>query len=201
MLFLGAFIMLFFAIDLFRNKAEKAPEFDFADTLRPELYDQSPRQGKENAKAVIYEYADFNCASCKAQQSTIKQIMRKYEAQALRVWKDFPFISESSAKAAIAARCAGKQEKFWEYHDSLFANQGFFDEISLASAAKGLNLNIDHFTKCMEDDKISYLVEQDFREGQALGVDSTPTLVIGDIALVGVSSFEDIEKAIISATK
>ncbi|PIN93158.1 hypothetical protein COU54_04145 [Candidatus Pacearchaeota archaeon CG10_big_fil_rev_8_21_14_0_10_31_24] len=194
---LGVLILLFFGIDLMSNKTEKNEEFDFSGITRPIFYDESPIQGATDSKIILYEYADFNCPSCLAGQKPILEIMKKYGKQVSHVWKDFPFLAPSSVQAAIAARCAENQGKFWEYHDWLFTNQGVLETTSFESGAKLLNLDIENFTACLLDDKIASLVQRDFAEAQALGIGTTPTLVIGDVALVGIVSFAEIEKALL----
>ncbi|PIP67288.1 MAG: hypothetical protein COV79_00890 [Parcubacteria group bacterium CG11_big_fil_rev_8_21_14_0_20_41_14] len=195
---IGALIVLVFGIDIIRNRSNQEKEFDFSGITRPILYEQSPRTGPSSAKITIYEYADFNCPSCKAQSADLNRAIEKYKSSVRLVWKDFPFLSASSKQAAIAARCAKAQEKFWEYHDWLFNNQNILSDAAFESGAQLFGLNTLAFTQCLQDDTIENLVEQDFREGQALGIDSTPTIVIGDVGLVGVSSYQDLEAAIIN---
>ncbi|MBU2575890.1 thioredoxin domain-containing protein [Patescibacteria group bacterium] len=197
LLSLGALVILFFGIDLARNRADKRSEFDFSGITRPLLYNESPSKGQ--GELAIYEYADFSCASCKAMRPIMRLIMEKYSSQARHVWKDFPFLAQSSRDAAIAARCAHEQGKFWEYHDWIFENQNVLAPVSFETGARALSLDIAGFTSCMLDDTISALVERDFQEAQALGINTTPTIVIGDVALVGVVEFEDIERAILNA--
>jgi len=198
LLSLGALIMLFFAADLISNRQQNSQEFDFSGIMRPIFYNESPVQGSENAKLVIYEYGDFSCLFCKSMSPIISQIMEKYGAQVQYVWKDFPFLSETSSDAAIAARCAGKQGKFWEYHDWLFERQEALTSVPFDSGARSLDLDVVKFTSCILDDTIPFLVERDFQEGHALGVNETPTIVIGDVALVGVVEFGEIERAILT---
>ncbi|MAG29250.1 hypothetical protein CL632_03875 [bacterium] len=195
---IGIILILFLGYDVISKQASKAPEFDFTGIARPITYKESPSRGADSAKLAIYEYADFTCLGCFSMQQTIKQLISKYDSQVQHVWKDFPFLSNSSKQAAIAARCAYDQGKFWEYHDWLFANQADIALINFSDGAIGLGLDNERFTRCLEDDKIANLVDRDFAEAQALGIDETPTLVIGDVALVGVQEFSNIENLIIS---
>ena len=198
---LGAIVLLFFAISIFRDSKSSGPKFDFSGITRPILYDESPRKGDQNPDIVIYEYGDFTCPHCLAMEPVIKQIIGKYKSKVLFVWKDFPVLSANSIQSATAARCAGEQGKFWEYHDWLFNNQESLlnaDSSTYQSASRALSLNEESFAKCLSDDKIKDLVERDFAEGMSLGIDSTPTIVIGDVALEGEREFGEIDNVIIT---
>ncbi|MBI2637017.1 MAG: thioredoxin domain-containing protein, partial [Parcubacteria group bacterium] len=89
----------------------------------------------------------------------------------------------------------------WEYHNWLFANQDELGSISFAQGAAGLAIDEADFTSCLSDDTITTLVERDFAEGQALGITQTPTLVIGDVALVGTQTFEEVERMLVPLLK
>lgn len=197
MVFLGVLVIFFFGVDLWRNREQSKPQFDFSGALRPTAYRESPTKGATDPKAVMYEYADFNCPHCAEFQSVISRVLAKHPDQVRLVWKDFPFLSQASRDAAVAARCAGEQGKFWEYHDWLFSNQGEVSSSALLQGADALALDGERFTACLEDDTIQTLVERDFAEGRALGIDQTPTLVIGDVAVVGTQTFEEVERVLV----
>src|SRR3990167_2108621 len=105
--------------------------------------------GNPAAKVVLVEYGDFQCPFCgKFFKTTEKQLVDIYikQGKAVLVWRDFAFLGEESFRAAEAARCAGEQNKFWEYHDYLFNNQrgeneGAFSDSILKSFAKTLKLD------------------------------------------------------------
>jgi protein-disulfide isomerase len=196
---LGIIIILFFGYDLFRAWQEGRPEFDFSGVRRPITYSESPTRGAKNAQVVLYEYADFNCPGCTTARTRIEQVLSTYSAQVQLVWKDFPFISENSETAAVAARCAHTQGKFWEYHDWLFTNQSPVEPLDLSAGAQLLGLDSERFTECLSDAKVLRLVSRDFAEARALGIDETPTIVIGGVALVGVVETSEIEQAIKNA--
>ena len=79
---------------------------------------------KGSGPIEILEFSDFECPYCQKAQSMIREMLAKYEGKVKLVWKDFPLPNhEYAVPAAVAARCAQEQGKFWEYHDVLFANQ------------------------------------------------------------------------------
>ena len=103
-------------------------------------------------------------------------------------WRDFPYQGQESVDAALAARAAQAQGKFWEYHDLLYNNQssgnsGGYSEGNLISLAEEAGLDRRRF-------------EGDLEEGQGLGISGTPTFFINDQVLVGLQPLEVFEKAI-----
>ncbi|MDP3785182.1 MAG: thioredoxin domain-containing protein [bacterium] len=105
--------------------------------------------GNPSAKVAVIEYGDFQCPFCgKFFKTTEQQLKETYlkSGKTAFVWRDFAFLGEESFRAAEAARCAGEQGKFWEYHDYLFNNQrgenaGAFSDRSLKSFAATLGLD------------------------------------------------------------
>ena len=99
--------------------------------------------------------------------------------------------------AAIAARVAQGQGKFWEYHDLLYANQtlGFSDE-TLVELAGEAGLDVDKFERDFESGRYEQVVARDFQEGQEQGVSGTPTFVVNGKVIVGFQSLEVFEQVI-----
>lgn len=183
-----------FGVDLWRGREQSKQEFDFSGITRPTQFPESPSRGAADPAVVIYEYADFSCSHCAEYQGVISRVASTHGTHVRLVWKDFPFLSQASKDASVAARCAHKQGMFWEYQNWLFASQGALGSVSFADGAAELGLNLASFTSCLSDATIPSLVERDFAEGRALGITETPTLVIGDVALVGAQTFEEVER-------
>ena len=97
-----------------------------AETRKQINLNDAPSKGPADAKVVLVEYADFECPSCKALDTTLRNILPKYP-QVRLVYKDFPLIEIHpwAMTAAIAGRCAYDQshEAFWKFHDLVFDNQ------------------------------------------------------------------------------
>lgn len=128
----------------------------------------------------------------------MRQIQEKYgETGLVRLeFKQFAFLSQESVWAAEASLCADAQGQFWPYHDMLFANQGQYSQSNLKRYAKELGLNPVAFDNCLDSGEYSQEVQDQLAEGEARGVNSTPTLYINDIELVGVRTFEILEEII-----
>jgi protein-disulfide isomerase len=90
-------------------------------------------------------------------------------------WRDFPLEFHQNAKpAAMAARAAGEQGKFWEMHGKLFGNQQRLDRPSLEKYASELGLNMSKFKAALDSNKYGSDIEADMKAGQAVGVSGTP---------------------------
>lgn len=182
---LGIAVILFFGLSLSQRgrQIKKQTENPFAGIDRPQIYSESPREGK-GGKVVLFEYASFTCPHCRAAQPLVAKMYGKYKDKILHVWKDFPHDGDEAKKAAIAARCAGEQGKFWQYHDWLYTQDNISDA-SYTAGAGVLKLDEDKFAACLGKPETLDLVERDLLEGYTLGIDTAPTIVLGDRALVG----------------
>jgi protein-disulfide isomerase len=121
------------------------------------------------------------------------------EDGALRVeWRDFPYLGQESLNAAVAARAAQEQGKFWEYHELLYRNQsGGFSVEKLLGLADEAGLDVERFEEDLSSpDRYTKVVAEDFREGQERGISGTPTFVINGQVIAGLQPVEVYEDAI-----
>jgi protein-disulfide isomerase len=113
------------------------------------------------------------------------------------VHRDFPLDGHAQAfLAARAARCAGEQGRFWDYHRSLMLDRGDMTEIDLRQRALGLKLDLAPFSACLGSDRHDGLIREGLEAGLRLGVSSTPTFFINGQMLVGARPFEDFQEMI-----
>ena len=112
-------------------------------------------------------------------------------------WRDFPYLGQESVNAAMAARAAQEQGKFWEYHDLLYENQpGGFSEEKLVELAREMGLDVEKFEADLSSGRYERAVLEDFREGQRRGISGTPTFIINGHVLAGLQPLEVYRKAI-----
>jgi protein-disulfide isomerase len=160
--------------------------------------------GREDAPATMEVWADFQCPSCGIfSRSTEPRLIRDYVAPGrLRiVFRDFAFIGNESTAAAIAARAAESQGKFWPYHDWLFANQsgenkGAFRREILIAIASEIGLDVSAFEADLDDVSLADAVRAETATGSRIPVSVTPTLIIGDQVIKGVPAWEDLSAAV-----
>jgi protein-disulfide isomerase len=159
-----------------------------------------PALGNAGAPVVMIEYGDFRCPFCGkfAREVEPKLVDEYVESGTLRMeWRDFPYLGRESVGAALAARAAQEQGKFWEYHDLLYENQsgGFSDE-RLVELAREAGLDVEEFEADLASGRHEEAVARDFQEGQRIGITGTPTFVINGEVLAGAQPIEVFEDAI-----
>ena len=148
---------------------------------------QANTAGDPDAPIRIEEFSDFQCPFCaRFYQDTERQLVDAYVAtgKVQFVYRSFGLgIGPESEAAAEAAYCAGDQDRFWEMHDIIFANQtaenvGDYTDRRLRAFAETIGLEMSEFGSCFDSGKYSDQVNQDLRDGQAAGVNATPTFII-----------------------
>jgi protein-disulfide isomerase len=121
------------------------------------------------------------------------------------IWRDMAWIGDESRTAAQAARCAGHQGKFWEYHDTLYRNQrgtnaGAFSSANLQRFAADLGLDSAAFNTCLAQGADVAAIQQDLTAAREQGITSTPVFLIGEERLAGGQSvarfFEVVDAAL-----
>ena len=109
----------------------------------------------------------------------LEQVLEKNPTQVKLVFKNFPIRNHKFAMpAAVAALAAGKQGKFWEFHDLLFKDYNRLNEQKVNEIAQKLKLDIKKFEKDRKDPRIIELIRRDILEGNQAGVRGTPTIFI-----------------------
>ncbi len=149
--------------------------------------------GDQNAPVTIIEYGDFQCPFCgKFFKDTESSVREKYvkTGKVKFIYRDFAFLGPESTWAANAARCAGEQGKFWQYHDYLYSNQkgenqGAFGKDNLKSFALALGLDKEKFNSCLDSEKYNDLIQQETKVGGEAGVSGTPASFINGTLYAG----------------
>lgn len=195
LLWVGGFIVLLIlllASPSIINALKPAGEFvRITPEARP--LENGKAVGNPNAKVMIEVYEDFQCPSCKEYVNSVEKQLTEStyisDGQVYYVFRQYPFIDSNSVtkeshQAANASMCALEQERFWDYHDILFANQGTvenggsFNDKRLQAFAESLGLDMTAFNACFGADKYSADIEADFQKGETAGVTGTPTVFL-----------------------
>lgn len=164
----------------------------FADNLAKLHIDDNPSEGPADGKVTVVEFSDFECPHCRAFSQTLREVAPQYP-QVRFVFKDFPLtqIHPWAETAAIAARCAFIQQPkvFWTFQAQIFDNQDLISaenvwEKVIAFAAQD-NLDADAFKTCMSSTEVKAAVDANHRDGEALSVNSTPTIFVNGRPLDG----------------
>ena len=168
------------------------------------LPDTVPFLGSADAKVVVVEYADFQCPFCgRFHEDAYKSIKAEYvdSGKVKFVYQDFAFLGKESVRSAEAAKCAGEQGQYWQYHDWLFThqngeNEGAFADANLKKFARDLKLNTKEFNTCFDSGKFAVNVEQETADGRNFGVSGTPTTFVNGKPFVGAQPYANFKQAI-----
>jgi len=195
---LGLMVFVFFFIRTQPIPLPKPTVSSASPTQTPTITFADPSRGPVTAKVTLVEYADFECTACKEMSSVIDIAMKTFPNDVRLVWKDVPNDSAHThaTAAAIAARCAQQQGKFWEYGSLLFDRQTYLSDAIFTQTAADLNLNADKFAKCVSTKDPMPIVKKDMQEGVDLGLVATPTLFVGSQSIVGVPTIDELNKTI-----
>jgi protein-disulfide isomerase len=144
--------------------------------------DDGRAQGKADAPLTLIEYSDFTCGYCmKFFKETLPKLQATYidTGKVRFVYRDYPRADRGvGVEAAVAARCAGAQGRYWAMHDRLFGEGGRLDSGSFKSAAKSMGLDQAEFGKCFDERRHLESIFQDRREANRWGFHGTPGFIL-----------------------
>ena len=149
--------------------------------------------GRVDAPVVLAEWGDFQCPFCRLYATTTEpELIRRYvDAGLVRIeWHDFAYLGPESVLEARAARAAGAQGRFWDFHAALYRdqppeNRGDVTPDTLAATAARLGLDVERFRRDLADPGIAAAVSADQELGARLGVGGVPSFVVGDQLIFG----------------
>jgi len=156
----------------------------------------SPAKGATKPSVTIVEFSDFECPYCSEVQTTLKQVMDNYGKDVRLVFKHLPLEGHRhSLPAARAAYCAAEQDRFWQFHDALFASRnlspGVFDQI-----ATDLGLGMTKFRACLTSEQSRSAIVKDIETARLFSIDSTPSFIVNGKLIKGALSFNEFQKII-----
>lgn len=167
--------------------------------------DGAPATGPAKAPVTIVEFTDYQCPYCHRAQAVIDEVLQRYAGKVRLVHLDFPLDGHPEAlPAARAARCAGEQGKFWEYHRGLMSQPGRLDTADLAGRAAALQLRADAFSSCLSSSRHDAAIDAELRHGSELGVTGTPAYFVNGRMLSGarpIESFAEVIDAELGSTQ
>jgi protein-disulfide isomerase len=165
-------------------------EPDANTRFRAEIKD-APIKGSKDALVTIVQFSDFQCPFCSRVEPTISKVMDEYKGKVRVAWRDLPLPFHPNAMpAAIAARAAKDQGKFWEMHDKIFADQQHMDRPTYEKYAQDLGLNMGKFKAALDAEKGKDSIKADSDAGGKIGARGTPAFFINGKFLSGAQPFE-----------
>ena len=164
--------------------------------------------GDPDAAVIVDVFEDPQCPACGLFTERIEPLLIAgpvTDGEVFFTYKDMAFLGPESFEAAAAMRVAEAMDgKFWDYHQALFHNQsgendGAFTLDRLADIAELVGLDRETFLAEMEKPDYRAAVETETEEARTLGINSTPSLIVGGEVIRGVPTWEDLSDLIQSA--
>lgn len=159
-------------------------------------------QGPSSAPITLVEYGDYQCYVCKVASPVVKQLQKELKGQLRFVFRHFPLKQSHpyAFMAAQAAEAAHRQNKFWEMHDLLYANQLQLSPNLWIQLAEQLQLDIEKFKKDFESSDIAQKIETEFSAGVRSGVNGIPCFFINGERYDGHPFYDSIKQALLKNT-
>jgi protein-disulfide isomerase len=154
-----------------------------AQKVRVKLSDNEYVLGSKEAPLVVVEFTDFQCPYCNRFYTQIfPELKKEYiDTGKMRfLTHEFPLDFHPQAMpAAMAARCAGEQGKYWEMKDALMTNSANLSSDLITQLARDRGLDMDKYKACVESGKYREQIAQEGPAARAIGINGTPSFVIG----------------------
>ncbi len=161
-------------------------------------------RGNIDAKVFLIEYSDYECPFCARFHPTAKQVVDEYGDDVAWVFRHFPLeqIHQKARAAALASECVaeiGGEDAYWEFSDSIFADQTQLNDIDAVAASVGVSGGA--YDSCVESEKYADKVEEQYQGGLTAGITGTPGNIVmnqnGDAWLIpGALPYEQIKVTI-----
>ena len=156
----------------------------------------SPVKGATNPLVTIVEFSDFECPFCNQVQPMLKQVMEAYGKDVRLVFKHLPSEGHrNSLPAARAAYCAAEQDRFWQFHDALFASENLSPPV-FEKIASDLGLGLPKFQECLNSEQSRLAIVKDLEAARLYRIDSTPSFIVNGKLIKGAVSFVDFQRII-----
>lgn len=177
-----------------KEAAEAMYKARFADSSKVTVeVGTSPWKGVETAPIQIVEWADFQCPHCKLMVGELEALMARFPGKIRVVFKQFPLDGHPAARpAALAAKAAQRQGKFWQLHKLLFENQETLDATNIRKFAADAGLDLAKLDADLASPEVAKAVDDEKAQGEAARLPGTPYLVINGRPFAGTAK-EDLE--------
>jgi protein-disulfide isomerase len=165
----------------------------------------SPRQvtlGNPQGDVTVVEFFDYNCGYCKRAMADMLDLL-KNDAKLKFVLKEFPVLGEGSVHAAQVAAAVRMQDKagkkYLEFHQKLLSGRGAADKTRALAVAKEVGLDVARIEKDMASDEVKAQLEESFKLAEALGLNGTPSYVVGSDVVIGAVGLNALKEKVNSA--
>jgi protein-disulfide isomerase len=166
----------------------------------------SPRQvtiGNLQGDVSVVEFFDYNCGYCKRAMADMLELI-KGDAKVRFVLKEFPVLGEGSMQAAQVAAAVRMQDKtggkkYLEFHQKLLSGRGQADKTRALAVAKEIGLDVARIERDMNGEEVKATLEESFKLADALGLNGTPSYVVGNEVVIGAVGLGALKEKVNSA--
>jgi protein-disulfide isomerase len=167
----------------------------------------SPHQvvlGNPRGNVTMVEFFDYNCGFCRRALSDMLDLL-KTNPNLKFVLKEFPVLGEGSVEAAHVAVAARMQDtngkKYLEFHQKLLGGRGQADKTRALAVAKDVGFDMARIEKDMNSDEVKKTIDESMKLAEALGVNGTPSYVVGSEVIVGAVGLDALKEKIAAEHK
>jgi protein-disulfide isomerase len=189
-------------LDKIREAAEAEKHRD-AVKQHASIIFNSPRQvtiGNPNGDVTLVEFFDYNCGFCRRALAD-KIALMKLDPGLRVVLKELPVLGEGSLQAAqiaVAVRMQDKTggKKYFEFHEKMFASRGQIDRTRALAVVREIGFDVARIERDLRSDEVRLTLEESSKLAEALGINGTPTYVVGNEVVVGAVGVQRLQTAI-----
>src|SRR5436853_7211631 len=188
-----------------RQAAAETQKHETSITQNADAIFNSPRGvvlGNKDGDVTFVEFFDYNCGYCKRAMTDMLDLM-KADPKLKVVLKEFPVLSQGSVEAAQVAVAARMQDptgkKYLDFHQKLLGGRGPADKARAMAAAKDAGFDTAKLEKDMASPEAKATIEENFKLAEAMGMNGTPSYVIGKQIVVGAVGLEGLKETISTA--
>ena len=188
-----------------KQAADEAEKHQAAVKDNAQAIFNSPRQvtvGNPQGDVTFVEFFDYNCGYCKRAMVDMMELM-KHDPKLKVVLKEFPVLGPASvevARVAVAVRMQDKTgKKYLDFHQKLLSGRGQVDKARAIAAAKEAGLDVARIEKDLGSDEVRLTLEESLKLAEKLGLNGTPSYVIGPHVVVGAVGLDQLKEKVNSA--
>jgi protein-disulfide isomerase len=155
--------------------------------------------GNPNGNVAFVEFFDYNCGYCKRAMDDMLTLL-KDDSKLKVVLKEFPVLGPGSVEAAQVAIAVHMQDKtgkkYLEFHQKLLGGRGEADKARALAVAKDIGLDMARLDKDIASPEVKATLQESFKLAEALGLNGTPSYVIGDNVVVGAVGLDALKEKV-----
>jgi protein-disulfide isomerase len=185
-----------------RQAAAEAEKHEASVATNADAIFNSPRGvvlGNKDGDVTFVEFFDYNCGYCKRAMADMLDLM-KTDPKLKVVLKEFPVLSEGSVEAAKVAVAVRMQDpsgkKYLDFHQKLLGGRGPADKARAMAAAKEAGLDTARIEKDLASPEVRATIEENFKLAESMGMNGTPSYVIGKQVVIGAVGLDSLKEKI-----